>query len=167
MKYLWLLGASAILLALQITLIPTVDILVIGLVLVVFFFSEEEAITYALISGFLRDLFFPLFGFHLVLYGIECLVGIVLINTIITHRSFLGFTGNTWSILIINLSLTPLLLALISYSIPTYGFAVPSRTDAIESVLSLLVVYSVASIGYVIIGRLHYVRRYGMTIDRV
>ncbi len=167
MKYLWLLLISGLLLALQLTLAPSVDMLLIGLIVVAFFFDERTCVAYVLMSGVLRGIFYPIFGFHLVLYGIEALLAIILINTIITHRSFLGFTGIAWSILLTHFLLTPIFLFIISYFFPPYAFLSASLVDSLESVISVCIVYVLSSAGYLIVSRMQYTRRYGMIIERV
>ncbi len=167
MKYLWLLLVSGLFLALQLAVAPSVDMLLIGLIVVAFFYDEWTSIAYVLISGIFRGIFYPLFGFHLVLYGIEALLAIILINTIITHRSFLGFTGIAWSILLMHLLLTSVFLFIIGYILPPYMFFSPSLGDFLESVISICIVYALSSVGYFIVSRMQYTRRYGMIIDRV
>lgn len=142
----------------QLVVVPSIDIFLVGIILTTFFYHNEQGIAFALLGGFLRDLFYATYGFHIVLYALIALIGILLIQSIITHRSFWGFAGFSL-ILLLSAYLITFAFAFTAGMVLHAGIAYHSMLFGIHFILLLC--------GYVLFGRLQKGMQYVISIERI
>lgn len=167
MKYISILLISYAVLLVQLVFVPSIDLFLVGIIMSSFFYSHEDTLTFAISGGFLRDLAYPLFGYHLLMYPLIGVACIALIQTIITHRTLWGFI--VFSIVILCSA------ALVKYAFSIFALML-FHQNALMSIGIQQVVYVVSSgmssfalciLSFALLDRVHHTRRYGIVIERV
>lgn len=167
MKYFSILLVCAAVLLVQLTLIRYGDLFIVGIILAVFFYKDTEALCFALMGGILRDLYFPLFGFHSVLYVLLTVLGIVVLQAIITHRSFWGFV----CIAVMEIGASSVLVLAISFITALFLHGADIPPLSVQTLLTLIAgstsIFGFSLLGYAYFERIHKTSRYAVDIERI
>lgn len=119
-----ILFGAALLVAIQVGLLHWVELTVAWLVVSCFYFDEEETLQLAFFAGLFLGFVSTPFGYHLLLYVFLALIGIVLVRTIMTHRSYAAFLA-LCSILI------PLFIVVNFFVLDAYTYIAHGRLIAV------------------------------------
>ena len=167
MRYGALVLLCFALLGAQVIFLPSLDLFLIGVVLTVFFYNDADAVFFAIVAGLFRDMFYPFFGFHLLLYPIIALAGCAAIRTFITHRSAGGFIG--FSLLSIMSAqcmqiFFSAILSVVVHDPSIIRFGAPEFLSLISDSATL---FGFSLLGFVSIEKLHHNGRYSILIEGV
>lgn len=152
----------------QISFIPQADIVIVGIILAVFFYTDKESMMIALIGGSLRDMVYPTFGFHLIMYPVVALIGALALKTIISHRTLGGFI----SFSLVEILSADLLKIFFQYTVRLtsnnsshfFAFGTPELFYVISNGC---IVFGLSLLGYVFFERFHHTSRHGIVIERL
>ncbi len=155
MRNIRILLICAVILFFQLELVPSIDLFLVGIVLTTFFYRDKDSIVFAFLAGVLRDLYYPVFGYHLAVYLLISLIGVLLIQTLITHRSLWGFAGFSFGMFFLAEVFKYLLLLIISVAgHGLAGYATISLSEMLYASENIITQFLLSFVGYVLLDRL-------------
>lgn len=168
MKHALILLISYAVLLVQLVFAPGIDFFIVGIVVSVFFYSDTDSLAFASIGGVLRDFFYPLFGIHIVLYPLIAIVGLIVIKTVITHRTLWGYIGLSIGTIFFADVLKVLMLLASTVFFHGQGSSVFFGLKEIAYLASSSIgAFGICLLAYIFFDKMHHMRRYGIVLDRV